>query len=119
MSESPHPYDLIPSVPEVDQQGGDELPSYEDLAAQNGPNSRCECQETHGSVMAGLNTLVQIRSLEGMDREEVYPTCCVISVLFVSVNWVFYICYIEQRNGTQTLRRKNGIGVVREGGVIV
>lgn len=30
----------IPSIPEVDQHGGDDLPSYDDLAAQNGPNSR-------------------------------------------------------------------------------
>jgi hypothetical protein len=31
----------IPVVPEVDQHGGDELPTYEDLATQHGPNSRC------------------------------------------------------------------------------
>lgn len=30
----------IPSVPEQDRGGGDNLPTYEDLAAQNGPNSR-------------------------------------------------------------------------------
>lgn len=30
----------IPIVPEIDQHGGDELPTYDDLAAQNGPNSR-------------------------------------------------------------------------------
>ncbi|EKM59490.1 uncharacterized protein PHACADRAFT_191858 [Phanerochaete carnosa HHB-10118-sp] len=30
----------IPSIPEVDQHGGDDLPTYEDLASQNGPNSR-------------------------------------------------------------------------------
>lgn len=39
MSEDQNP--RIPSIPEVDQYGGDELPSYDDLAAQNGPNSRC------------------------------------------------------------------------------
>ncbi|KIP04906.1 hypothetical protein PHLGIDRAFT_177949 [Phlebiopsis gigantea 11061_1 CR5-6] len=38
MSEGRDPY--IPSIPEVDQHGGDELPSYNDLAVQNGPNSR-------------------------------------------------------------------------------
>ncbi|KAI0698561.1 hypothetical protein BC835DRAFT_1268782 [Cytidiella melzeri] len=38
MSASPQPH--IPPVPEVDQQGGDDLPTYEDLAVQNGPNSR-------------------------------------------------------------------------------
>ena len=30
----------IPTIPEVDQHGGDDLPTYEDLASQNGPNSR-------------------------------------------------------------------------------
>ncbi|KAL4247127.1 hypothetical protein ABKN59_001309 [Abortiporus biennis] len=30
----------IPTVPEVDPFGGDDLPTYDDLAAQNGPNSR-------------------------------------------------------------------------------
>ncbi|KAI0346907.1 hypothetical protein BDW22DRAFT_470158 [Trametopsis cervina] len=30
----------IPVEPEVDKHGGDDLPTYEDLAAQNGPNSR-------------------------------------------------------------------------------
>ncbi|KAK7696205.1 hypothetical protein QCA50_000858 [Cerrena zonata] len=30
----------IPQVPERDQYGGDELPTYDDLAEQNGPNSR-------------------------------------------------------------------------------
>lgn len=37
---SQDPAQSIPPIPEVDQHGGDELPSYEDLAAQNGPNSR-------------------------------------------------------------------------------
>ncbi|KAI0092397.1 hypothetical protein BDY19DRAFT_924063 [Irpex rosettiformis] len=37
---SDNPQDCIPSAPEVDQHGGDDLPTYEDLAAQNGPNSR-------------------------------------------------------------------------------
>ena len=30
----------IPTVPEIDKHGGDDLPTYDDLAAQNGPNSR-------------------------------------------------------------------------------
>lgn len=30
----------IPTVPEIDQHGGDDLPTYDDLAVQNGPNSR-------------------------------------------------------------------------------
>ncbi|TCD63481.1 hypothetical protein EIP91_005363 [Steccherinum ochraceum] len=30
----------IPSVPERDQEGGDDLPTYDDLTEQNGPNSR-------------------------------------------------------------------------------
>lgn len=39
---SEHPDSYIPAIPEVDQHGGDELPSYADLAAQHGPNSRYE-----------------------------------------------------------------------------
>ena len=31
----------IPYEPEQDTTGGDGLPTYEDLAAQKGPNSRC------------------------------------------------------------------------------
>lgn len=30
----------IPLVPEQDRVGDDNLPTYDDLAAQNGPNSR-------------------------------------------------------------------------------
>ena len=45
MSEYPDSY--IPPTPEVDQQGGDDLPSYEDLAAQHGPNSRCVHTTSH------------------------------------------------------------------------
>ncbi|CAL1700203.1 unnamed protein product [Somion occarium] len=30
----------IPQMPERDQHGGDDLPTYDDLAVQNGPNSR-------------------------------------------------------------------------------
>ncbi|GJE84873.1 hypothetical protein PsYK624_009490 [Phanerochaete sordida] len=37
---SDHHDSYIPSIPEVDQDGGDELPTYEDLASQHGPNSR-------------------------------------------------------------------------------
>ncbi|KAI0677279.1 hypothetical protein C8Q78DRAFT_1065862 [Trametes maxima] len=34
-----NPFD-VPPVPEQDQSGGDALPTYDDLAAQHGPNSR-------------------------------------------------------------------------------
>lgn len=54
MSENPDSYSM-PPVPEVDQRGGDELPSYEDLAAQNGPNSRYGCHTyTHGCIPTAL-----------------------------------------------------------------
>ncbi|KAI0938160.1 hypothetical protein AcV7_003433 [Taiwanofungus camphoratus] len=34
----PQPY--VPAFPERDEHGGDDLPTYDDLAAQHGPNSR-------------------------------------------------------------------------------
>lgn len=67
MSEKPDSY-IIPPVPEVDQydHGGDELPSYEDLAVQNGPNSRYGCQ-AHMWLPYSRSKLSFIGSVVGRD----------------------------------------------------
>lgn len=62
----------IPAVPEIDQQGGDDLPTYDDLAAQNGPNSRCVLSLILlFSLVPCSNKYHQLWPLEGMGREEV------------------------------------------------
>ncbi|PCH40941.1 hypothetical protein WOLCODRAFT_99593 [Wolfiporia cocos MD-104 SS10] len=38
--DQPKPVFDVPLFPEQDEQGGDDLPTYDDLAAQHGPNSR-------------------------------------------------------------------------------
>ncbi len=51
--------------------GGDELPTYDDLAAQNGPNSRYAfyCGSTTPQVTECI--FYQVWSMEGMGRETV------------------------------------------------
>lgn len=49
--------------------GGDELPTYDDLAAQSGPNSRQVVLSVYSQRI--LSPFLQIRTMEGLDREEV------------------------------------------------
>ena len=55
---------------EQDQEGDGDLPTYDDLAAQHSPNSRCVQQQT--PVASPQSSIyVQIWPMEGMDREKV------------------------------------------------
>lgn len=65
----------IPQVPERDQYGGDELPTYDDLAVQNGPNSRqvliVAIPISPRCSLLNFMMRLQVWALERMDREEV------------------------------------------------
>ncbi len=50
---------------------GDSLPTYENLAEANGPNSRYGYSPISRFVALSLSRVVQVRQVEGLGREEV------------------------------------------------